>query len=333
MGRVFEFFRGTFTDNIGLKLFALAASIILFSLVHGAEDAQRSLFVDVVAILPAADSDKILTSELPDRVRVTLRGSRSLLNSIRREEMDAIQVDLTDTDLRYFYFEPEAFEVPVGVEIVQLSPDSIPLVWADRVEREITVEPILSGEPGEGLSLSTPVVDPAAVLVEGAQNEIDTLSSIRTEGLSVRGLGAGTYERIVRLDPARAHTSYPNGGSVTVRFEVVPERFERVLTALEVVAVGPAARVRPATVDVQVRGAPALIAELDGDRLVPWVDSASEELALGGTRPLAIQLRGLPEGVEVLGIEPAEVLVTRVPGGATAPSPRPNPPGPRAPEP
>ncbi len=323
MSWVLETLRALFTENIGLKLFSLAAAIILFSLVHGAEDAQRSIFVDVVAILPPADSGKILVSELPDRVRVTLSGSRSLLNSVRREEMDAVQVDLTDPELRYFYFEPEVFELPVGVQIVQLAPDSIPLTWDDRGQEEVPVEPILSGQPGEGLSLSDPEVEPNQVLVEGALSEIDAMSSIRTEAVSVRGLGAGTYERIVRLDPPRAHTSYPNGSSVTVRFEVIPERDERTLSDLEVVPVGPAARVRPSTVDVQIRGAPELIAELTGDRVVPWVDSSSEELALGGTRPLGVQVRGLPQNVEVLQVEPAEVLVTRVPGSTPTPPPAP----------
>ncbi|RLB47173.1 MAG: hypothetical protein DRJ42_25995 [Deltaproteobacteria bacterium] len=310
-------FREAFTENVGLKLFALAASIILFSLVHGAEDAQRSVFVDIVAILPAADSDRILVSELPDRVRVSLRGSRSLLNSIRREELDAIQVDLTDTDLSYYYIEPESFELPVGVEIVQLAPASIPLHYAERAEREIPVEAVINGEPGDGLSLSEPVVEPAQVLINGPKPEIDARQFIRTEALNIRGLGAGNYERIVRLDPAPAHASYPNGGSVTVRFQVVPERDERTLAGLEIVPVGPAARVRPTTIDVVVRGAPELIAGIDPDRLVPWVDSASEELSLGGTRPLIVELRGLPSDVEVVSIEPTEVLVTRVPGSAT----------------
>lgn len=309
--------REALTENVGLKLFALAASIILFSLVHGAEDSQRSVFVDIVAILPAPDSNRILVSELPDRVRVSLRGSRSLLNSIRREELDAIQVDLTDTDLSYYYIEPESFELPVGVEIVQLAPASIPLSYAERVEREVPVDAIVNGEPGDGLSLSDPIVEPPQVLINGPKPEIDARQTIRTEALNIRGLGAGTYERIVRLDPPPAHASYPNGASVTVRFQVVPERDERTLSGIEVVAVGPAARVRPTTIDVVVRGAPVLIAGIDADRLVPWVDSGSEDLSLGGTRPLPIQLRGLPGDVEVVSIEPAEVLVTRVPGTAT----------------
>jgi hypothetical protein len=177
------------------------------------------------------------------------------------------------------------------------------------------------------------VVEPEKVLVEGALSEIDAMSTIRTEAVSVRGLAAGTYERIVRLDPPRAHTSYPNGSSVTVRFDVIPERDERTLSDVEVVPVGPAARVRPHTVDIQVRGAPEVIAGLSEDRLVPWVDSGSDELALGGTRPLEVQVRGAPQNVEVLSIEPAEVLVTRVPG-APSPSPAPAPrPRMRAPEP
>ncbi len=81
--------RKALTENVGLKIISLVAAIVLFSLVRGSEDAQRSVFVDVVATLPSPASGKILIGEIPDKVKVTLRGSRSLLNSIGRNEARA----------------------------------------------------------------------------------------------------------------------------------------------------------------------------------------------------------------------------------------------------
>src|SRR6188472_290090 len=93
-------------QNIGLKTFSLLVSIGLFTIVHGSDSGQRSLYVPVVAVLPPESSGKVLVGELPDKVKVTLSGSRSVLNSIDRVE--AVQIDLAEAK-PYYYFEPQAF--------------------------------------------------------------------------------------------------------------------------------------------------------------------------------------------------------------------------------
>ena len=40
----------------GLKLLSLVAAIIFFSFVHGAEDAQKTIYVDVISLLPEPSS-------------------------------------------------------------------------------------------------------------------------------------------------------------------------------------------------------------------------------------------------------------------------------------
>ncbi len=285
-----EVVRGAFTANVGLKLFSLVAAIILFLLVHGAENAQRSIFVDVVAILPPSDSGRMLISEIPDRVKITLQGSRSLLNSIRREEMEPVQIDLSEPGLRYYYFEPASFDIPAGINIVQMAPASIPLTWVDRIERELPVEAQIRGDPGPGLAVERPVtVEPRVAVVEGAQTEIDALTTIRTEPIQVSGLAAGSYERTVRFERLPPHSNHRGEMTVTVRFQVVPEMQQRVYTELEIDTVGPPARVRPATADVVLRGPPNVMGTLEAARVVPWVDSSHDSLSPGMTSPLPIR--------------------------------------------
>jgi hypothetical protein len=72
------------TQNGRLKLLSLALSVGLFSIVHSDQDAQRSLFVDVVTVLPPPSKGRMLISEIPDQVKVTLRGSRTRISAIDR---------------------------------------------------------------------------------------------------------------------------------------------------------------------------------------------------------------------------------------------------------
>ena len=72
-----------FTENLGLKAGAIGIAILMFSLVHGAEDMERNVYVGVVVQPPSDAQDMILATEIPDRVRVRLKGSRARLNAIR----------------------------------------------------------------------------------------------------------------------------------------------------------------------------------------------------------------------------------------------------------
>jgi len=307
--RAISFLRSLVTDNGWLKLLSIVAAITLFSFVHGAEDAQRAMFVDVVAILPPADSGKVLISELPDQVKVTLRGSRSLIYSLRREELEPVQIDLSDTSLRYYYFDPAPFEMPAGVEIVQLAPASIPLTWDEQVDRRLPVSVQLTGHLADGLSLVEPVrPSPINVPLRGPRSEVDRLPSVDTEQVDIGELGPGRHERRVRLERPPAHSAYGESAVVRVVLDVVPELAERRLSGLSVGFEGNArVQVRPSAVDVVLRGPPGLVEAVVADHVVPVVDVSDS--AIVGSVTLPIILQGVPAGVDVARVEPPEVLV------------------------
>jgi YbbR domain-containing protein len=302
--------RGLVFDHFGLKVFSLVASIALFWLVRGAEDAQRSFFVDVVAVLPEASSGRILLSDIPDRVRITLRGSRALLNAIRRDEIPPIQVEL-DPRERIYYFDPERVEVPAGVEILQIAPATIPLQWADRVQRRLPIQATLDGQPGPGLMLAgPPVVRPPTVTVSGPASEISPLDHITTGPITITGLEAGHHERRVPLMRLPPHSEYEGESMVTVVVEIRPEIAERTVPHLEIAVVGGTVReLRPGRVRVTLRGRPSALDALDPQSIVPYVDVA--ELPVGaGAQPVPVRVRGISDGIELVDVEPDDVLAT-----------------------
>src|SRR5690349_4791120 len=119
-----------FTENVGLKLLALALSLMLFSLVHSDVDAQRSIVLDVVALLPPPSSGKMLISDLPAQVKVTLRGSRSRLSTLARGELAPIQMDLRDASSGYYYLDPRQVDLGSNVRVLEITPSMVPLTWA-----------------------------------------------------------------------------------------------------------------------------------------------------------------------------------------------------------
>jgi YbbR domain-containing protein len=309
-----DFFRRMLFDNVGLKIFSITAAIALFSLVRGSEDGsgetelRKTFFVDILSTVPPTGAGRILVSEVPPRVRVTLQGPSFVLGTIRREDLETVQIDLTDTNSRYFYFDSQDFPVPTGVTVVEISPDSIPLVWAERVLRRLPVTVQRAGELATGLQLARMTVQPERVRVSGAQNEIDPLSSVQTEPVDLTALRPGEHTLQVRLGRLPPHVSFDDTSMVEVTIEVIHEVEERHLEHLRVEAIGPSGEVRPSHVDVYLSGPPRVVQALDGDRVIPFVDARDPSLV--GTAPAAVQLRGVPEELTVTRIDPSEVLLT-----------------------
>lgn len=311
--------RGLFLDNVGLKATSLAVAMALFWLVRGAEDAQRAVYVDVVAVLPPPATGRMLTSELPAKVRLTLRGSRGLLNSIRSDEFPPVQVDLSEPGASLYYFEPERFEIPAGVEIREIAPETIALSWADVGARTLPIHPRVTGALLPGLMLvGDPVVRPPALEVRGAEPDLLILENVRTAPVDLAGLPAGRHERRVELERPSGHLELEDVGAVIVTVEIAPEIVERSIPrqTVEVIAgtpPGPAVReLRPNRVRVHLRGPPETLDALDALAIVPYVE-ASRLDPEGGAQEVLVRVRGIPEGVELVRVEPETVLAIPVP--------------------
>ncbi len=304
--------REVITNNLGLKIVSLLAAIVFFSLVRGAEDAQRTVEVDIVAVLPPPQSGQMLLTELPRDVRLTLKGSRSQLNAIREEALPPVQIDLSDTNARYYYFADDEFDIPAGVSITRIMPASIPLEWAERLERELPVQAQLNGAPREGLALGEPAtVEPPRARIVGPREEVESLRALQTEPIDLAELEAGQWTRRVRLEWPPLHSRYVDESSIRVSLSVVRDLAERALSGVDVEVRGREARdVQPAAVSVVIRGVPSEVDLIDVAQLSAVADAGGVEADEAEVR---LRVEGLPEGVEVVSIEPAAASLELVP--------------------
>ena len=297
------------TENIGLKASALGIAILMFSLVHGAEDMERNIYVDVVVRPPPDAKDMILVTETPDRVRVRLKGSRARLNSLRQEALPAVDVELKSRDDSRFYFEKEMFDLPTGVSVMQVVPPSLVFKWVPRAVRDIPVEVFLEGALAPGLEWAgEPEVFPEAVEVDGPRDVVNAIRTVRSTQVDVSELEEGVVQREVQLVAAPANTSFETQ-SILVTLRVQPKLKVRVLSPLRVDAEGVVPRaLRPRAVAARIRGPEAMIDALNPASVLAIV-SLSEASTKKGAVAVPVELRGLPDGIEVLGVEPSAITV------------------------
>jgi YbbR domain-containing protein len=297
------------TSNLGLKASAVGIAILMFSLVHGAEDMERNVYIDVVVRPPPDAEDMILVTETPDRVRVRLKGSRARLNAIRQENLLPVDVKLKTREESRYYFEKEMFDLPTGVSVVQVVPPSLTFKWVPRAVREVPVEVFLDGKLPAGLEWAgEPEVFPDAIEVDGPRDVVNAMRTVRSMEVDVTSLEEGVVQREIPLVGAPANTEF-EAQTVLVTLRVQRKMSERVLSPLRVDAEGVVPRaLRPRAVAARIRGPEMTVEQLNPASVLAIVN-LSGTLATRGSVSAPVELRGLPDGVEVVSVEPASVTV------------------------
>lgn len=283
--------RKSLSDRIGLKVFSLVVAAALYSMVSGTEDAQRSIFIDLIAVLPPPSAGKVLTSTVPDRIKLTVRGSKSLVHSLNKDRIRSVQIDLSDTSAPYFYFDSSLFSLPVGMEVVQIVPDSIPLTWEKKLELVVPIVPKFIGAPREGSAVKhPPQVTPPRVAVEGPEREIRQTRTVQTAAIDIAELGVGHYEREALLEPMPFKSLYRGAERVRVAFDIVEVVEQKQLRALPIRLPEHVTdlSLEPAQANVEIRGPKEAMTNLKVEDVTLW----AEVLEHGPVRqPLLVPLR------------------------------------------
>jgi YbbR domain-containing protein len=282
-----EHLRNALTQNVGLKLLSFTCALLLYSLVHGAQDAQRSVSVDLVVLLPPETARRVLVSPIPPSVRVTLRGSHAALDELHADDVGNVQLDVRAGQEKRVVLDKSLVHVPAGVRVEQVDPPSLDLVWDDLVTRDVPVQVTVAGTPALGYVVKgVPVAEPQSVRVKGPKTEVQLLQHARADAFDVSGLTEGSYKRSLAIDKPSGALSY-DVGSVSVILDIQRELAERSFPKLAVAVVGaPKARTQPTDVDVRLLCPPDVVHALRAEQVVPRVEVKS--VAASGSESLPV---------------------------------------------
>jgi hypothetical protein len=304
-----ETVRGALLDNLGLKLISLLCALGIYAFIHGAENAQRTFSVSVVSIMPPESANRQLMTQIPNEVKVTLRGSRTQLDGLRSDDLGTLQLNLrsgreTNVDLK-----ASMFRAPAGVEIEEIYPQGIELRWDDVVERQIAVQIARTGDPAPGFTMKGAIgSEPRVVKARGPRSIVDVMQFGRAAPFDVTGLTEGVYRRPLPLDKPPKLVTY-DVESVIATVEIGRELAKKEFANLRVEIVGlPRATTAPATVKVRLSGVAEDVNAVSPESLVPRVEpkTSGADLAKPGSAFLDVLLDVPKVKVE---INPPKVLV------------------------
>jgi YbbR-like protein len=282
--------RGWFTENVNLKLLSLACALLLYSLVHSAQDAQRSVSASVVVQLPRDSSNRMLIDQRPPQVRLFLRGPTAALDDLHADDL-SLQVPLSSTSERTVKLEAKMVNLPPTVRVEAFDPSTIELVWEDIITRDVPIQVSVLGTPAAGFMVKgAPIADPPVVRAHGPKSEVLNLQYARAAVFEVNGLTEGTYPRQLLIDAAPPRVTYDTT-SITVTTEITREMVERPFIKLPVIVVGqPKAKTLPAEVDVRLVCPPEILRALRPEQVVPRVEAKTTAPSGSESMPVVVQV-------------------------------------------
>lgn len=298
--------------HLAQKIWSIVLAVMLWMVVSGEETVERGLRVPLE--LQQFPSGLELQSDAPSLVDVRVRGSSGTLSRMSPGEIVAV-LDLRGArpGRRLYQITPEQVRAPYGVQIVQVTPPSVALVFEDSVTKPVRVSPEIEGSPAPGFVVGKITVDPKMVDVVGPESAVERATEALTESVSVAGAQHDIVDSVnVGFTDPSLRLKSPRLATVTV--QIAPGPVERVLrdhpVRLQNLASGLSAQVVPPTADLVVRGSREAI-----DRIAPGDVTAFVDLSgLGiGEYAMPVKVDAVADA-GVARINPATVQVRIVRG-------------------
>jgi YbbR domain-containing protein len=244
--------------------------------IAGEETVERGLRVPLE--LQQFPTGLELLGEVPTTADVRVRGASGTLGRLSPGEIVAV-LDLRGArpGERLFHLTPEQVRAPFGVEVVQVTPATVPVVFETTGTRTVPIEPAIEGKPAAGYMVGTIVVTPPSVEVVGPESAIRRVTEALTEPVSVAGaqrrveesVNVGTLDPVLRVKTLR---------TATVTVDIVPAPLEQTVRNRPVRLEGLASRLTataaPPDVDVTLRGSREELARVRPDDVAAFVDLA-----------------------------------------------------------
>lgn len=293
--------------HLGLKLIALGLAVLLWLVVSGESIVERGLTVPLE--LQQFPPNLELQTKPPSTVDVRVRGGSDTLGRLSTTDIIAV-LDLKGArpGQRLFHLTPDQVRVPFGVEIVQITPASVAMLFESSATKQVPIVPAVEGRPAPGFVIGKITSDPETVEIVGPESSVRRAAVAITEQFSVSGsrstvsgtVTVGTLDSALRVKTSR---------SATVEVEILPAPLERTVRGLPVhwrqLSPKLTAQFAPPTVDVTVRGKREALGRLSADDVSAYVDLSGVG---AGEYVLPVRAEAMREA-GVTHIEPSTVQV------------------------
>jgi len=210
------------TRNLGWKLVSLCMAIGLWVVVT--REPELTTTVAVPIEFKGVPEDLDIASNLPDRIRLELRGSSGRL---AREHLGdlAVILDLSDSRAgeRTYNIRASNINLPSGVSFYRAVPSQITLRFEKLLSRDIELAPpAFSNGPPSGYRIQSISLSPSKVRVRGPEQRVLKITHLSEDPVDLSGVvSRSEFHTHVNVGDPQVRLEGPSDITVTVTMEKV----------------------------------------------------------------------------------------------------------------
>ena len=176
-------------------MLSVALAVLLWMVLAGEEIVERGLRVPLEMQQVPADLE--LVGEAPTVVDVRVRGGSGTLGRLSPGDIVAVlNLAGTKPGRRLFQLAPEQVRTPFGVDVVQVVPSSLAMIFETVATRHLPVAAPVEGAPAPGYVVGTVTTTPTSVEVVGPESAVARATEAVTETVSVAGAREAVTENV-----------------------------------------------------------------------------------------------------------------------------------------
>ena len=181
-----DFFRRHIFHNIGLKLLSLALAAGLWLAIT--RDPVAQVAVDVPVEMQNLPDGLQVSSEHIPQVQVRLSGPERVIARLQQADVHA-KIDLSHVQSGERSFDLTANDVhyPNGLQVVQIIPSELHLIFDSKATRSVGIKPRVVGSFASGYEIAKINVVPPTLTIVGPKKRVEETDYAITDPVDVTG--------------------------------------------------------------------------------------------------------------------------------------------------
>jgi YbbR domain-containing protein len=204
------------TQNLGLKIFSLLVSLLLWFTY--ASDPEIGAFVSAPVEYKNMPEDLEIGSELAPAVSLDVRGPSAKVTGFSAAN-PTVALDFSGVNKPgevTYQINERNVDVPSGVRLVRAIPAQIRLEFERRIRRDVPVQARFSGAPPPGYDMVRYEVSPRNLTVAGPESHVEGVEYAVTDPVDLSSLVAAS-EFQVNAFVSDPHVRFENPVKVSVK--------------------------------------------------------------------------------------------------------------------
>jgi len=214
---VIERLRRLLFEHVLLKITAVVIAILMWYGVARDPVSEVSLVVPVEFSHPPKDLD--YSSDVIPQAQIRLRGPARVLRELAQARVHAA-IDLQGAvpGEHTYDLTTDHIQVPHEVEVMQVTPSRLRMVFDTRATRQVPVRPRVVGTLPPGYRIESVSADPALLTITGPARHVNAVESAVTDTVDATGVaGQASFETMAYLPDPLVHISGSGPIHVIVR--------------------------------------------------------------------------------------------------------------------